>query len=439
MNLHLRRRQQHLVNNNNNEELVTRKRISSRMMYTYCKYPAIAILFSGFLYSFFAIGIYLGEAISDKVLSDPSDNTTGGPTYAIIHMGPHKTGSTSIQHASKKYIEQLRQDQYEMPWAVNREKFREKSTVSRQNQNQVNFATCFIPSTDEERKEWPCDSDLLLSGLDIARRRKNLFVSAETFDKIDFAGVDMLHSYLSQWDNVMIVISCRRFYSLLASIYNELTKDRTHSHSHGSIIDFTIAHLKETNYQTLPSQHVSSLPNLLERVNTQFGMDNITIINYHMNDPVEAMFCQTMPNAVHTCNAITQLSHIAVANPSKDLTYDNLVYGAIEKGLISITTDHKLSEISLAARTYQENTLNLTSSDLSHICLPSEVANDLLLVSLDYERKMKKLFPRVLEGMNDLESDFGATLSKFCKVDIEKTLSDEGWRNLFQSLNTTNY
>jgi hypothetical protein len=121
------------------------------------------------------------------------------------------------------------------------------------------------------------------------------------------------------------------------------------------------------------------------------------------------------------------------------LTYDNLVYGAIEKGLISITTDHKLSEISLAARTYQENTLNLTSSDLSHICLPSDVANDLLLVSLDYERKMKKLFPRVLEGMNDLESDFGATLSKFCKVDIEKTLSDEGWRNLFQSLNTTNY
>ena len=32
-------------------------------MYTYCKYPAIAILFSGFLYSFLAIGIYLGEAI----------------------------------------------------------------------------------------------------------------------------------------------------------------------------------------------------------------------------------------------------------------------------------------------------------------------------------------------------------------------------------------
>ena len=30
----------------------------------YCKYLAIAILFSGFLYSFFSIGIYLGEVIS---------------------------------------------------------------------------------------------------------------------------------------------------------------------------------------------------------------------------------------------------------------------------------------------------------------------------------------------------------------------------------------
>ena len=113
------------MNNNNNEELPTRTRISSRMI----KYPAIAILFSVFLYSFSA-RIYLGEA-NNKELLDHSDETTGGPTYAIIHMGPHKTGTSTIQLASKKYIEQLRQDQYEMPWAVNREKFRENSTVSR--------------------------------------------------------------------------------------------------------------------------------------------------------------------------------------------------------------------------------------------------------------------------------------------------------------------
>jgi len=412
---------EHLVNNNNNEELPTRTRISSRMI----KYPAIAILFSVFLYSFFA-RIYLGEANNKE--------PTGGPTYAIIHMGPHKTGTSTIQLASNKYIEQLRQDQYEMPWAVNREKFRENSTVSRLNQNQVNFATCFIPTEDPARKRRPCDSDLLLSGLDIARRRKNLFVSAETFDKIDLAGLGMLHSYLSQWDNVMIVISYRRFYSWLASVYNQQTKGRSLSQPdrwNRSIIDFTITYLKER----IIENSIYTL-NLLERVETQFGMDNITVINF-LSDPVEAIFCQTMPNAVHTCNA-TQISHIAKSNPSKDLAYDDLVYGAIEKGLISITTDRKLSEVSVAARTYHEDTLNLTSSDFSHICLPSNVANDLLLVSLDYERKMKKLFPLVLEGMNDLESDFEVTLSKFCKVDIEKTLSDEGWRDFFQSLNTTN-
>jgi len=124
MNLHLRRRQQHLVNNNNNEELVvTRKRISSRMMYTYCKYLAIAILFSGFLYSFLAIGIYLGEAISDKVLSsgfkliksDPSDETTGGPTYAIIHQ-PQLTyrhdmsNITSVQECTSDQIKYISLD-----------------------------------------------------------------------------------------------------------------------------------------------------------------------------------------------------------------------------------------------------------------------------------------------------------------------------------------
>lgn len=80
MNLPLRRRRQqppqtHDIetlnprNNNNNEELPTRRRISARlimmMMCKYCKYPAIAIVCSGFLYSFVAIGIYLGEAMSD--------------------------------------------------------------------------------------------------------------------------------------------------------------------------------------------------------------------------------------------------------------------------------------------------------------------------------------------------------------------------------------
>ena len=68
--LHLRRRQQHnsVNDKNNNEELPIRRRISARLMMIickYCKYCTIAILFSGFLYSFVSIGIYLGEVISD--------------------------------------------------------------------------------------------------------------------------------------------------------------------------------------------------------------------------------------------------------------------------------------------------------------------------------------------------------------------------------------
>ena len=73
MNLPLRQQRQQTPqfnpkNNNNNEELPTRRRISARLMMIickYCKYPTIAILFSVFLYSFVAIGIYLGEAISE--------------------------------------------------------------------------------------------------------------------------------------------------------------------------------------------------------------------------------------------------------------------------------------------------------------------------------------------------------------------------------------
>ena len=82
--LHLRRRQQHnSANNNNNEELPTRRRISARLMMIickYCKYPAIAILFSVFLYSFVSIGIYLGEVISESDYTSMQEITKTKPS-----------------------------------------------------------------------------------------------------------------------------------------------------------------------------------------------------------------------------------------------------------------------------------------------------------------------------------------------------------------------
>ena len=67
-----------------------RKRISSsQMMCKYCKYPAIAILLSGFMYSLFAIGIYVGVTISDYTSMLLINHRRNGRTkYGYLHPTP---------------------------------------------------------------------------------------------------------------------------------------------------------------------------------------------------------------------------------------------------------------------------------------------------------------------------------------------------------------
>ena len=95
---------------------------------------------------------------------------------AVIHIGPHKTGTTAIQHYSKVLYPELVLDKYEMPWKHLKQNVKPW-------ENQVEFATCFTPELEDfERSKFPCRQDLLEAGLNLARQSNHsLLVSAETF------------------------------------------------------------------------------------------------------------------------------------------------------------------------------------------------------------------------------------------------------------------
>ena len=177
----------------------------------------------------------MNERISLSNVLDYDHITARPPVRAVVHMGIHKTGSTSIQRQSRKHVDLLELDRYEMPWVAKMESnehgtIRNKhGTIENQKigpQNQVNFATCFVSPSHGERKEYPCDPDLLLHGLDIAKKNRNLLVSAETFSNIDSEGVNMLSSYLLNWDEVIIVVYYHRLHSYIVSSYNQQHKRR---------------------------------------------------------------------------------------------------------------------------------------------------------------------------------------------------------------------
>lgn len=172
-----------------------------------------------------SVGEQKGE-ISSSALFYPSDQGTSpsendiDPKTAVVHMGIHKTGSSLIQLQSRNFAHLLKLDGYEMPWLVNKEQNSRNFTGDTSAENQVNFATCFIPPSgfiakypcapSGTRAMFPCDPDLLLHGLSV---KNGLFISAETFDEIDYEGVNRLAEYLDMhWSKIIIVVYYRRYY-----------------------------------------------------------------------------------------------------------------------------------------------------------------------------------------------------------------------------------
>ncbi len=143
----------------------------------------------------------------------------------------------------------LQKDGYFMPWSLDPECFPSNQTLwkgphLKTKENQVQFATCFIPTNEPEAKAYPCNTDLLRAGQAIGKQNGNVFISAETFSTIDAKGLQQLSEYLKPWDEVTFIVFYRRYYSFLASIYNQLRKRRTLAQGHlwkESVLDFLLS------------------------------------------------------------------------------------------------------------------------------------------------------------------------------------------------------
>lgn len=316
---------------------------------------------------------------------------------AIIHMGIHKTGSSSIQMDSRNIVEELAVDGYEMPWVVKqngntRGDFGTLPLSEDQTNyiaNRANFDACFISRESIERPHVPCDPNLLLAGLQIAERKSNLFLTAETFSSMDEEGVDKLAAYLDPWDEVVIVVYYRRFYSWLASFYNQITKSRKWSEKEkweADILDF-LRHRLERG-----EAHSGYTAQLLQRLRKRFS--NIIVANFHDQSNgglSESFYCHQLPDTRHACEAVRKKKNPTRSNKRTELDYSDLAYAAFKKGLVKIDSQKKLDQVAAACQQRQEAVLNATASDFPRKCLPPEILKELWNISFE-----RDLFPDML-------------------------------------------
>ncbi|KAL7526824.1 hypothetical protein ACHAWF_001923 [Thalassiosira exigua] len=357
-------------------------------------------------------------------------------------MGSHKTGSSSIQELTRQMIGLLKSDGYEMPWKADKEtNFRSDDEgiqlsggQGRLDHNQVNFATCFLSPSEGEKRRYPCDADLLLHGLDIAARDRNLLVSAETFSNMDDEGVNMLATYLSRWDEVTIVVYYRRFYSWIGSVFNQIYKNRSLGDADrwDQPISSIMTELLDWKGYTVP---------LVERLRKRFENKSILVLNYHVESIRgldESFFCRAVPNAARTCNAVRANSRSMRPLNERTSLVDcqDLAYGAKKAEWMRIDSDEEMAAVAGAVQRHVKKRVEAKGGNLKRLCPPPPILDRIWKKSLESEAA---LFPEGVDGttttsIDMMRSEFEtAAKTTLCKVDVETTLRDGSWKTFFES------
>lgn len=359
---------------------------------------------------------------------------------AVIHVGPAKTGTTTIQEASGKLTAELRVDGWEMPWvdvaaaeeghnddAAEQEPFFRDGTL-KSGENQVNFARCFAPKLPFEKatyevyesprdrakrerdaepgtppKRLPvpwyfCKRPLLQSALNISARGHNLLLTSEGFGEPE-VDIARLKDFLTpHWPRATVVVYYRNLVDWLSSLYFQ--SNRWHYHSYDlqnpqprpDLVDFlsnrTALERKVDDSYTL---------GIAKRYRKYF--DNVVVMDMHNNTGdglISDFFCGAVTGADRACQkARTGQGSTGKTNRQYTFAFEDMIYSAHRRNMIQIEqvggnrkrTKRGTFFKDLYSKTVEQYTATRESNPLPVRCLSAEERAYLLNRSIDTVRE----------------------------------------------------
>ena len=331
---------------------------------------------------------------------------------AVIHVGPHKTGTTAIQLALRKIP--LEEDNYFA------------RTSFPKTRNDVRFATCFLPKTHLSSRRHSCDKsyyDLLKSQWTTGQ---NVLTTAEAFDypEID---LESLRNYFKPWDNVNIIVYYRRYYDWLGSYYNQLVAKKVKYSDEN--MNSIIFHLTDSNWVESKTEQYTT--HVIERYRRYFK--NITVLNFHESmGVIESFYCQGIQDATNACRTV-QMMNTTDYKGRSSLPYKEILIAARKANLVKIGSN---SEFKLALEFLEQKSHpELSVENETLICLPPNVLDSMLTKSLEAE---KELFPDLFSsplGEAALRADFEQhSKTNLCGANVTTIINDREWRNFFRDV-----
>ena len=373
--------------------------------------------------------------------SDRQQELSGKPLF-ILHVGPAKTATTTLQCHFGTHLPELEKDNIHYIGHFYPHKY-----CGVQNYDRVPnlvrgdlFGSCIRCEQEQH-----CNCTNAWNNFEKAialpyLRNQTVLMSDEMFAQYLQEGeqMDTLVKQLSKW-NVRILYTYRRLHQIFPSAYGQVYDPDAYE-----------------SMKPWPTQGGDKIPSLneyflrsfrhrikeLTRVRNQWDKyfpGSLRVANIHTKDErgfVNHFVCEMMPEAQELCRVGTEAAGAkSNSGESKALPHwDRIAVAAFEKGWIKDSVDRPTARKAVEefAKSIGLSTLN----DFKLDCLSAENTELLFNQSSTFEEEsIPRLFASA-EGQNDLRMDFSNIGRKFCSVDVEATLQDrrEEWMRLFSSL-----
>lgn len=376
---------------------------------------------------------YIPSRIDDRpdLYTIAAKNERQKPRF-FLHIGPHKTATTSIQCALYNYKDELKEkDVIVFLGKVDGSFCSSMRKKVLQDDRIRNIDKCIIDTNcwTSVTQEWEA----------YHRQGFDMVLSKELLS--DLAAVNHTHptarahfwsvltKALVNW-NVTVVITYRRYFEWLPSAFNQYAY-------HNRI-------LGRQPWPQSPSQVLPTVADVVagvvngtlappypfvdELLKWRFPPHwNIYVMNMHRtNDVVQAFLCTEVLNAKHVCSHYQPIPPRRTS-PQNELVYDYLNVQALHWGWMKAG---KRGQLSRSTRAFVQNVLRLSPQDLPKIC-PSRALQESFL---EYSLAMEKQVLGAVD-VKDHTDLFWLAAPSLCTVNAKKVLSTNKtmWKMFYES------
>lgn len=343
--------------------------------------------------------------------------TVQKPPLLVVHVGPPKTGTTSLQHMISMYEPHLLEDNY---FYSGNSSFIDSFNICTRrivsNPNATHECWTNIFNVTEGHRN--AGHNLILSNEVIAQRAK---------DKDHF---DLVRSLIDPWmPNVLVVVGYRHLHNFLHSTHYELQKNQRwpSARERGKYVQPFVKFWQENHGRDL----VGPMPTPATAIALfRAAQYNVSVLDIETKEQITEFFCHVLPNANDTCHHHQSLPPTAPTLNTKDtgrLNYDSLAILAFERRMLKKSQTR--AYLRARVKKFNEEILHHGPDDFELDCLDSGQEELFLQESISHSRAAGFL------NLEDaIRSDFAKAKEgkKFCSINATIVFHKQIWQDFFR-------